>query len=267
MREDYYTGIFEDGHNYGEEVEIVPGTSLCIPAKANIRAVIEGEFDVALPEDLPFKDDFTTLTPAVFWDENLVYSRDGTYVFETKYCRPPLDALPSCSIEKIPGRIRERFTGSVPPQIQEISNEAVGDEMNTLEVLNSLMKLVHEGLKPRMTRTRDLKDVVDEYRREGEFRGNCKEASDFLVSLYRSQGFPAKSVFGKPFYSTGGHLWADVVVPTEEGYEIIPADPSIDKFGDFDRRYNVFFERSPGAYIDGSENEDEISYILTLEKI
>jgi hypothetical protein len=47
---------------------------------------------------------------------------------------------------------------------------------------------------------------------KGDMRGDCTDVSNTLVSMFRSMGYPAKSVFGYVNDKTSPHVWGEVLI-------------------------------------------------------
>ena len=47
---------------------------------------------------------------------------------------------------------------------------------------------------------------------KGDMRGDCTDVTNTLVSMFRSMGYPAKSVFGYAVDKTSPHVWGEVLI-------------------------------------------------------
>ena len=210
----WYEGNFEKQHYYEENALVKPKTFVFVPARINLRAVIESKGNINTYKTSLFEGDREA--PPLFWSENLV-SEENPYIFETKYCTESDDLLPISYLNKIPERLAKIFLRKTPPRISELADKLVGKEKDTRKLLKKFYEFVAEHEKfLRYTLTKPIEQLVDEYDSKGYFYGNCKEARDFYAALCNSKGFPTKKVLGISLNSWG-HVWVDVFVPSEDG--------------------------------------------------
>ncbi|MFH1637897.1 MAG: transglutaminase-like domain-containing protein [Candidatus Woesearchaeota archaeon] len=270
MIADWYEDGFNIGRQYGETALVEPGKILFIPAKINLRAIIESESKIKT------RDDVSSLTfdrevPSLFWKENLIAAENNTYVFETKYCKESDEVLPRRYLKDIPERLANEFLREVPQKFSGLAAKIAGNEVDSRKMLWKFYEFVHEHLRPkRKTTGKPLKQLMEEYEAKGCFYGNCKEARDFYAALCNSKGFPTKKVMGKVL-KPGGHVWVDVFVPTDRGYKLLPVDPALSYFGSFSRYDHIFFESLPRGggllkAIEGLVKPKENMFRLTILK-
>ena len=247
MIEDWFEDGFAKPHAYGEDVLVNPGTILFVPARINLRATMKSDREI---EDCGYVGickyhKHERMTGSLFWSENLVPSEGHIYVFETKYCTKSDDILPASCLGQIPEKLRREFTRPVPNGISELADKLVGDETDTIKLLGKFFVFVGEHLEPEMITTgKPVEQLLEEYQSKGHFYGNCKEARDFYIALCDSRGYPSKRVSGKSA-KRGGHVWVDVFVPVGNGYRLLPVDPALIYFGNFNPDSHYFFEYTP----------------------
>jgi len=260
----WYEDGFENVHIYGEHVLITPNTILFIPARINLRATIEAEKVIELHKHT-LSDKCEREVPAIFWKENITFQDGKATIFETKYCSDPDNILPISFLEQIPEGLRDEFLEKAPNGIYELANELVGDEKDTRKLLMKFYTFASENIKyEKPTTGKPIEELLDEYKNTGYFFGNCKEARDFYMALCNAKGYPAKRVSGKAALGSGGHVWADVFVPTEDGYKLLPADPARGSFATLNPSCHLFFERAPLMHISDSDNCT--GYWLNIER-
>ncbi len=272
MIADYYSEAFDKEHKYGEEAVISPKTILFIPVRGNLRARIESERKIELLPDWNLK---IREVPALFWSENLVLEDGKNYVFETKYVSNSHDILPPHYLETLPSIIRKRFLKKVPQGIHELANKLIGNEKESIEILQRFHDFVHEHEREENPTTgKPIEQLLKEYNEGGFFYGNCKEARDFFMALCDAKGYPTKRVDGKCLES-GCHVWADVFVPIKGGYGLLPVDAALGYFGRHNPMNHLFFEHTPDMpsrlfltaldFVRGKETPN--NYKLSIEKI
>lgn len=275
MIADYYSQGFDEEHIYGQEVLVHPNTTLFIPIDGNLRAIIEAERIKASRKAWIAVSNQDRTPPALFWDEILVASDKGSFVFETRYITDSDDVLPISYMNQIPERLRKEFLSDVPEGIHQLAKSLIGNERETRRILHRFYEFVHEHEKPEHhTIGKPIEQLLEEYSEKGFFYGNCKESRIFYVSLCNAIGYPTKRVEGKAL-SIGGHVWTDVFVPMERGYGLIPADATLENFGHHNRRNHLLFEKSPEMpinrisrlknWVKGKDNPKE--YKLKIERI
>lgn len=244
MIADYYSHGFElKEHYYGEDILVTPETALFVPARVNLRAIIEADRGIKTLQFASYCENDREV-PALFWDENLSFSDENTYVFETKYCEEGEGILPVTHIGLIPEKIKRGFTRPVPDGISQLASKLIGKEDSTRRILRKFFDFIHEHQRTRRTTGEPIEQLLDEYEKTGYFYGNCKEVRDFYIALCDSQGYPTKKVLGKAL-DVGGHVWVDVFVPVESGYKLLPIDSALGYFGNLSPIDHLFFEYTP----------------------
>lgn len=243
MLENWFHDGFKDSHNYGEEVLVNP-TVLFIPLRSNLRAEIKSERGIKTRKKA-FAEHWDRSPPPLFWDEYLISSEKGIYVFETRYVTDSNEILSIRYLDHIPERTRKSFLRKVPTGIDELVNKLVGKETETRKILQTFHDFVYEHEKLESPTTgKPIKKLLDEYSRTGYFYGNCKEARDFYMALCNAKGYPTKRVTGK-LPESGGHVWTDVFVPIEDGYKLLPVDAIWGYFGNLNSGSHLFLEYAP----------------------
>lgn len=242
---DWYTDGFDSPHKYGESVLISPETWVFIPARINLRAVIESERRIKSNEYLSHTR-LDREVPSLFWDENLVPSDGNVYVFETRYCTESDEILPLSYLSQIPERLTKKFLREVPSRVSELADKLVGVETDTRTLLRKFYEFVAEHrIYQTPTSGKPIEQLLSEYERVGYFYGNCTESRNFYAALCDAKGLPTKKVSGKSFLAEG-HAWVDVFVPTDGGYKLLPVDPSLEYFGNLYPAQHLFMEYTPG---------------------
>ena len=154
-------------------------------------------------------------------------------------------------------------TVHITPKVKELAKAAVGNETNPYLQARKILTFVHKKIRYYQGMNRSLdymffNSKIDERSGEEYFIGDCTHYSVLFVALCRSEGIPARCVYGKigwrPFidegnskmyskfdtvltddgfagaqsHGLGPHMWAEFYLPD---YGWIPVDPNAGRFG------------------------------------
>lgn len=152
----------------------------------------------------------------------------------------------------------------ITPKVKELAKAAIGNENNPYLQAQKILAFVHKKIQyfQGMNRSLDYmfsSSKIDERSGEEYFTGDCTQFSALFVGLCRSEGIPARCVYGwvgwAPFLNKensrkyhseldtvitedgfagaqhdgmGPHMWAEFYLPD---YGWIPVDPTSGQFG------------------------------------
>jgi transglutaminase-like putative cysteine protease len=163
----------------------------------------------------------------------------------------------------------------ITPKVKELAKEAIGNEANPYLQAQKILTYVHKKIhyyQHMNNRSLDYmfsNSKIDERSGEEYFIGSCTEYSALFVSLCRSEGIPARCVYGRigwrpslnegnskmyskldtvltddgfagaQHHGMGPHMWAEFYLPD---YGWIPVDPNAGQFGQL-HNYKVIMSK------------------------
>jgi transglutaminase-like putative cysteine protease len=151
----------------------------------------------------------------------------------------------------------------ITPKVKELAKTAIGNETNPYLQAQKILTFVNKKIRYEQNMNRGLdhlfsSSIIDERSGEELFIGACSHYSALFVGLCRSEGIPARCVYGRvgwvPFlnegtstmyseldtvltddgfagaqhHGMGPHMWAEFYLPD---YGWIPVDPTAGQFG------------------------------------
>jgi transglutaminase-like putative cysteine protease len=166
------------------------------------------------------------------------------------------------------------YTIHITPKVRELAKAAIGNETNPYLQAQKILTFVHKKIRYYQGMNRSLdymfsNSKIDERSGEEYFTGDCTHYSALFVALCRSEGIPARCVYGKigwrPFLNEGNskmyskldtvitddgfagaqshglgpHMWAEFYLPD---YGWIPVDPNAGQFGQL-HNYKVIMSK------------------------
>lgn len=184
---------------------------------------------------------------------------------------------------------KSRFTINLTPKVKELAKKAIGNETNPYLEAQKICAFVHHKIRydPNTRFNQGInggldfmlsKPKIDERSGEEYFLGDCAHFSALFVALCRSEGIPARCVYGRigwcPFlneqdskmfskldtivtnegfagaqtHGLGPHMWVEFFL---QGVGWIPVDPQAGIFG---RLHNYKVIMSKGRDIDLGPN-------------
>jgi transglutaminase-like putative cysteine protease len=155
------------------------------------------------------------------------------------------------------------YTIQITPKVKELAKAAIGNETNPYLQAQKILTFVHRKIRYFQGMNRNLDHMlstaqIDESSGKEYFTGDCSHYSALFVALCRSQGIPARCVYGRigwvPFlnesnskmyskldtvltddgfagaqhHGLGPHMWAEFYLPD---YGWIPVEPTAGQFG------------------------------------
>jgi hypothetical protein len=161
------------------------------------------------------------------FDDGQQFTRDGDgYVFEGRKSavRGATAKLPVTDAGALEWTGPTTFVQSDAPRIVAKAREIVGDEKDTLKIVEKLVAWVSDNMRPAFSaRLTNALEVLD------SLEGDCTEHSILFVALARASGVPAREAAGliysdQPEPGFYFHQWAKVWVG-----EWIDVDPTFDQ--------------------------------------
>ena len=166
------------------------------------------------------------------------------------------------------------YTIHITPKLKELAKEAIGNETNPYLQAQKILTFVHKKIRYNQGMNRNLDYMfsnsnIDERSGEEYFNGDCSHYSALFVGLCRSEGIPARCVYGRigwlPFLNEENskmysgldtelsddgfagaqhhgmwpHMWAEFYLPD---YGWIPVDPTAGQFGQL-HNYKVIMSK------------------------
>jgi transglutaminase-like putative cysteine protease len=151
------------------------------------------------------------------------------------------------------------YTVHITPKVKELAKVAVGDETNPYLKAQKILAFVHDKIKWFQGMDRSLEHMlsspkIDEKSGEEYYNGDCTHFSALFVALCRSEGIPARCVYGRigwaphlnegnsrmafdidtalspdgfagaQHHGLGPHMWAEYFLP---GTGWIPVDANV----------------------------------------
>ena len=172
------------------------------------------------------------------------------------------------------------FTINITPKVKELAREAIGNETNPYSKAQKILTFVHRKIRYYQGMNRDLdymfsNSKIDERSGEEYFTGDCTHYSALFTAMCRSEGIPARCVYGRigwsPFlneenskmysnldtvstdegfagaqtHGLGPHMWAEFYLQ-DIGW--IPADPNSGLFGRL-HHYRVIMSKGRDIFL------------------
>ena len=166
------------------------------------------------------------------------------------------------------------YTIHITPKVKELAKAAIENETNPYLQAQKILTFVHKKIRYNQGMNRSLdymfsNSKIDERSGEEYFTGDCSHYSALFVALCRSEGIPARCVYGRigwrPFlneenskmyskldtvltddgfagaqhHGLGPHMWAEFYLPD---YGWIPVDPNAGQFGQL-HNYKVIMSK------------------------
>ena len=185
----------------------------------------------------------------VLFEENNLFSQEKTkegYVtkFKTNYLNPKDMEFTSYldDLKNIPLSISEKYVEKVSPKVQKFADNLIGNEEYVLNIIFSFARFAKNNLNfDKSTPDKPIENILDEYEKTGEIKGNCKEIRTMIKSFCNAKGIPVKTIRGavrtkKDGYV--GHVWSEICVPLKDGnYKWFRFDPATKKYGALKNNY------------------------------
>lgn len=236
------------GHKFGDEVRLQSkflSKLVLIPAYTDVEIVINSAERINFPNFQPNDKD----PEVVLTKENLhSYEKDlNVYIFRKKNSAELSSVLPLNEISRIPKIIGKTYIERIPQDMYTLARKLY-EGNDTVTAIETFYDFVHRHLRRKSPTTRKkLNKLLKEYRNSGYFYGNCKEACDFFAGLCYTKELPVRKISGKTLYSERGHVWDEVCVPTDGGYEWVPVDAIKGYFNNLSDKH-FFISRIPSIF-------------------
>jgi len=168
----------------------------------------------------------------------------------------------------------------ITPKVRELAKEAIGNETNPYLQAQKILTFVHRKIQYYQGMNRNLDDMfsnskIDERSGEEYFTGDCSHYSALFVAMCRSEGIPARCVYGRigwrPYFNEGNstmysnldtmltddgfagaqhhglgpHMWAEFYLTN---YGWIPVDPNAGLFGQL-HNYKVIMSKGRDIFL------------------
>jgi transglutaminase-like putative cysteine protease len=181
---------------------------------------------------------------------------------------------------------RSEHTIHITPKVKELAKAAIGNETNPYLQAQKIFTFVHKKIRyyEDINRSLDYRSLdymfsnskIDEKSGEEYFTGDCSHYSALFVALCRSEGIPARCVYGRigwdPSLNEGNsrtyseqdtalsrdgfagaqhhglppHMWAEFYLPD---YSWIPVDAQVGRFGQLLWNYQVIMSKGRDIFL------------------
>jgi hypothetical protein len=173
------------------------------------------------------------------------------------------------------------YTVHITPKVKELAEAAIGNETNPYLQAQKIFTFVHKKIRYYQGFNRSLdymfsNSKIDEKSGEEYFSGDCSQYSALFVALCRSEGIPARCVYGRigwdPSLNEGNsktysemdtlltddgfagaqhhglppHMWAEFYLPD---YGWIPVDAQVGRFGQLFWNYQVIMSKGRDIFL------------------
>ncbi len=218
----WYEGI--NPHSFGNGVAIEPGgLNIHVPVDENLKISVISREKLKFPKtnNLGFSNPLLN-------EENFLNFDGESYLFQTKYFPEESEVESLDKLNNLPRSIQKFYTRKASNDVKKLTEELVGKEIDTIEVLKTFYQFIKNNLRDtKKWEGKSVERMIKEYREMRCFYESCDGAVRFLSALCNARSIPNRAVYAHPYLISpwgGGHTWNEIAVPTVNSYGWIPVD-------------------------------------------